>query len=590
MNEQEERRAIHQAVDARLSGMAGNPRLAQQIIDAEGKPKMKKKVSLGLILALVLALVSMGALAAALYPRTVEQFSETVGPEFGARLSNGDIADLNSRHGDGWVDCTVTDVIWEGGVLYGTVVMEPAAEANVILLPEEIEHYAGENLADCLMPDGKATYAQAAQEKGAKLVKVSCLPDGYVLDGENLSGTVGYFSKPQEDGSIVAAFELHGWNGAIQRAKSYTLEMTLRTIEMSPDGQEDAAHARLTRFTLDVKPRVNADQKETITQLSADGIPVETPRDYDGTMDVYAVTRRSGWQVNPDWFNASGVAREEKGEYSTVYTFNDEDQLTVDTDGYLYLSAYAGTETVMYETADGERVESEPMPRNEGAKQAYDLIGSLCFDGGAEKPDAALPEVTLAEAQAVAEALLEKLGVQMTCSWRYAADAATLTELNEAKNGLIRNGELLNCNVWEAPFTAADEGYYLAYEARMAGAAAEEMYAAATLYVTRDGVRCCVIREPFLPGESQGKKQLISAEEALSRAAHAAKKSWLSVLGPALKQAKRIELIYTVQNQSLLLPAWRITAPDPEATSGNGYDFQVVVSAVDGTVLNGPWM
>ena len=124
----------------------------------------------------------------------------------------------------------------------------------------------------------------------------------------------------------------------------------------------------------------------------------------------------------------------------------------------------------------------------------------------------------------------------------------------------------------------------------MAGAAAEEMYAAATLYVTRDGVRCCVIRVPFLPGESQGKKQLISAEEALSRAAHAAKKSWLSVLGPALEQAKRIELIYTVQNQSLLLPAWRITAPDPEATSGNGYDFQVVVSAVDGTVLNGPWM
>ena len=43
MNEQEERRAIHQAVDARLSGMGGNPRLAQQIIDAEGKPKRKRK-------------------------------------------------------------------------------------------------------------------------------------------------------------------------------------------------------------------------------------------------------------------------------------------------------------------------------------------------------------------------------------------------------------------------------------------------------------------------------------------------------------------------------------------------------------------
>lgn len=590
MNERKEHRAIHQAVDACLSGMTGDPRLAQRIICEEENPKMKKKMSWGLALLLVLALVSVGALAAVLYPKTVEQFTNVYGSEFGARLSGGDVAAVNSGHVDEMVKCTVTDVIWEGGVLYGTVVMEPADGAKVVLLPQEIEGAMTDNMADALTPDGKTTYAQAAEEKGAQLLVAVCKPDGYVLDGQTMSGEIGYFEQPQADGSLAASFELHGWNGGIQRAESYTLAMGLRVYPLTADGQIDYAQVQRTAWTVEVQPEMKAEEPATVTRVSAEGVVIETPKDYDGKMNTYAVNPRKEWQIDAGLFNASGVAKTDKRKSGATYTFNDEDQLDVDNEGYLYLYAYEGTETVMYQTADGKPIESDPMPRNEGPQQANRLVSWLRFEGEAEKADAALPEVTLVQAQAAAEELMEKLGLQMTCTWRYAADAATLTALNDEQNRKIENRELLNNNVWNEPFTAADEGYYLAYEARVDGTAAESAYAEAYFYVTRDGVRCCVIRAPFLLGESKGEQTLIDAEDALSKAAYVAKKSWLSYMAPALEKAKKIELIYAVQDQKLLMPAWRITAADPESGEENGYDFEVVVSAVDGTVLNGPWM
>ena len=590
MNEQEKRRAIHQAVDARLSGMTGNPRLAQHILNEEESPKMKKKMSLGLILALVLALASVGALAAVLYPKTAEQFADAYGADFGSRLSSGDVADVNSGHEDGPVKCTVTDVIWKDGVLYGTVVMEPVAGANVLLLPEELAGAETGSIVDALMPDGKTTYAKAAEEKGAQLLTAVCMPDGYVLDGQIMRGDIGYFANVQADGSIAASFELHGWNGAIQRAESYTLAMELTICPLSADGQADMEQARNTTWTVEVKPEMKAAAPDTITRLSADGIPVETPEGYDGKMSVYAVSSRKDWQVDPAWFSVGGVVKETKNTNSVNYTFGDEDRLTVNAKGYLYLYACAGTETVMYEPENGEPFESDPMPRNEGPQQASDLISLLRAGGEAEKADAALPNITLTQAQTAAETLLEKLGLQMTCTWHYAADAATLTALNDAQNRKIENHELPSNNVWRDPFTAADEGYYLVYEVRVDGVSAERAYAEAYFYVTQDGVRCCAVCAPFLLGESEGEKTLISAEEALSKAVYASENSRMSSLAPALEKAEKIELIYAVQDQKLLLPAWRITAADPESAEKDGNDFEVVISAVDGTVLNGPWL
>lgn len=68
MKENEQRKEIRDAIDHRLSSLQGNPRLAQRIIaGSKGEqPIMKKKISMGLALAIVSVLIATAALAAGL--------------------------------------------------------------------------------------------------------------------------------------------------------------------------------------------------------------------------------------------------------------------------------------------------------------------------------------------------------------------------------------------------------------------------------------------------------------------------------------------------------------------------------------------
>ena len=67
MREELEREKVHQAIDRTLSGLTGDPWLYNKI-SAAGKEetKVKRKVSVGLVLAIVLALLATAALAAVL--------------------------------------------------------------------------------------------------------------------------------------------------------------------------------------------------------------------------------------------------------------------------------------------------------------------------------------------------------------------------------------------------------------------------------------------------------------------------------------------------------------------------------------------
>ncbi|MCI5957448.1 MAG: hypothetical protein MRZ54_10730 [Clostridiales bacterium] len=66
MNDKDIRIRLHHAMDARLSGMTGDPRLAQRIISAEGSGRVKRKISVGVVIAIMLFLLTLGALAATL--------------------------------------------------------------------------------------------------------------------------------------------------------------------------------------------------------------------------------------------------------------------------------------------------------------------------------------------------------------------------------------------------------------------------------------------------------------------------------------------------------------------------------------------
>ena len=68
MHEELNQKEFHEAIDTTLSGLQGNPFLAQRIINQErkGEPVVKKRLSVGLVLAIVLMLIAMTALAVAL--------------------------------------------------------------------------------------------------------------------------------------------------------------------------------------------------------------------------------------------------------------------------------------------------------------------------------------------------------------------------------------------------------------------------------------------------------------------------------------------------------------------------------------------
>lgn len=66
MNDKDIRMQLHHAMDARLSGMTGDPQLAQRIISAERSSRVKRKISVGVVIAIVLFILTLGALAATL--------------------------------------------------------------------------------------------------------------------------------------------------------------------------------------------------------------------------------------------------------------------------------------------------------------------------------------------------------------------------------------------------------------------------------------------------------------------------------------------------------------------------------------------
>ena len=85
MNERNVSERIVRAVDARLSGLTGDPWMAQHVLARaeEELPNRRKKRAVALIVAAVLALAGMGALAASLLWReqaaSMKQVEQTEG-------------------------------------------------------------------------------------------------------------------------------------------------------------------------------------------------------------------------------------------------------------------------------------------------------------------------------------------------------------------------------------------------------------------------------------------------------------------------------------------------------------------------------
>lgn len=547
--------------------------------------------------ALVLMLVLLGSVAIAasiLYPRTQERFTEIYGEEFGEHLAQGDVAEMEMTYVLEDVQYTLTDIIYADGVLYGTVVMEPAEGANIVLMPEEfdvsdpygVNIHGGEEA-----PEGAKSYLEVAQERGAKLIVAKHRVREELGDG-NFLGSSGYFDVPTPEGTIISSFEVYGWNGEIDRSQTYTLVINPRNREWIEGNEEHDWNSG--EWTVEVEPVLKTELIQTPATtpkpMTAEGAEIVVPENFTGVMPIFAVEERDfRGKMKPEWVNNSGIAAHEALEFRDEYLFADEDWLSVEEHGSLYYYAYEGTCEVP--RWDGS---TETMPATELSGKIARMAGDIHFHKShGESVDYDWPPqeepslVTLDDARLQAETLLAKLGVEgVRLTWSYTADMANIHSLCDAYNAKIASGEWPYVEPWEdRALNPEDEGYWLIYAADVDGIPTDSSYMEAYIFVGTAGIRDFVIRAPFVLGSVVGTAEAIPAESAKAFAVDAAKESWIPELAPDLERATRIELVYVVRNKAQLVPVWRVYTTDSE----DGAPISVDVSASDGKVLNAPW-
>ena len=562
---------------------------------------MKRKLAFAPVLVLILALVLAGVAVAALYPRTAERFGDMYGEEFGERLTRGDAAELGESHTLGSVTYTVTDVIYADGVLYGTVVMEPAQGENVVLIPEDtdLRDPAGYNIHDGeTAPADAKSYAQLAAERGARIVLAKCVPEGYVLGGEVMSGDVGYTDTVTRDGAIISSFELYGWNGGIERADSYTLRLDLGNWEVTPEGEwlrEEPQNTWLRKvWDVTVAPELRERTPEP-EPPALQSVRAVVPDGFDGTIPVRAVTQRDFRQtVTPEDFTLAKLLETKMYDECIEYQLEGGVCLTVARDR-IDLRMDEGTQELTYETEDGTPVVVE-APREAVTEYLYGLAMDEYFkayEGCAYVEPAsadALLLLTLPDAQDELTALLGRLGIENAVPlYALAMDAATAHALSDARNAEVAAGRYPGMNPYDLTgVTERDEGYLLVCRGEVNGVRTDEAFLYVSAYVTVDGVRSLTLSAPFEIDRTEGAAQsLIALEEALARAMCAAQKSWIPELAPSIAIAQSVELIYTVRDKARLVPAWQVNAFD--GTEDDRWPVTVIVSALDGEVLSAPW-
>ena len=175
MGDREIRRRFHRAVDTTLSGLEGDPSLAQRVLRRarrkEEPGRKRGKLSVGAAVALVMALMSVTALAAGLWG--VIDFAKRRGTtplEEAARRVQTGIAQQGGE--TSWAHFTLREAICDGVAAYLVFDVTPTDEHTLLVfqdtMPEESARYLS---ADC--PE-EMTIADYAEANGyTRIVRVS---------------------------------------------------------------------------------------------------------------------------------------------------------------------------------------------------------------------------------------------------------------------------------------------------------------------------------------------------------------------------------------------------------------------------------
>ena len=172
LTDREIRQRFHRAVDATLSGLEGDPLLARRVIHQarQREPERRKKLSVGLLIALAMALVSVTAVAAGLWG--VLDFMRLHGKTVLEEAADSVQTGIPQQGGHtAWADFTLREAVCDGRVAYMVLDVTPTDE-HTLLIFEDMRLEDSAWLLSSEYPADQSI-AQFAQEKGyARIVRV----------------------------------------------------------------------------------------------------------------------------------------------------------------------------------------------------------------------------------------------------------------------------------------------------------------------------------------------------------------------------------------------------------------------------------
>ncbi|MBR6030084.1 MAG: DUF4179 domain-containing protein [Clostridia bacterium] len=545
---------------------------------------MKRKRSAALVLVIVLGLALMGTAYAVFSSQVAEFFSRHWNQELGESLQEGKIAQIGESVTIGDVVFTLDEIVYRDRALYGLGTARPLRDGDVIVpfdLGDDPECFQASD-------EAKALVEKAAISGGRLLVTYSMPRKIGVDDGTLLTpGCVGYYDIANGDGSVTFSFEASD-GFAISEGTSYQIQMESCTEQIDPSGAIVEGSRLRADWTVSCMPVFMTEpasqaSDRPVTIENRDGYELVTPVQYQetGILPIYqAVETDFSSTVDPVWFNRTGIAA---GIGTDEIRFTDHAILNPASEALFY-----------YEFTDDNYTEA---PSNIIVDRAW--VREWSGHRGEFSLDRTeLTGITLSEAQAQAEAMMARLGIDSNdyvCVEALDLSLERIRTMGAIWEQAIVDGELLVDDDYQpydyASIPATEEGYYLKYfplgiDTSPAGGRHSVIF-----YVTSRGIVYAAVRNAFTRGEILSTPEaLITPDAAIARLAEVLSRSlsWNDRNIQAIQQAALTYEAVRADNKAdgmVFVPVWMILYQDESAVKSDSFCY-ALINAVDGTLID----
>lgn len=604
MNLREEQEKVQKAMNSALSGLQEDPWLTQRVLaNAKGEKPVKRKISLALILGITAILAVVGTAYALTSSLVAEFFGQHWGDDYGDWLQGGKIAQIGETVTLSGVDFTLDEVVYRDRGIYAVGTARATNDQDV-LIPMDIAD--GWEIEEVMQGDEAQTLIRRAKETGGRMLSIDCVPERIGVDNGSMvhAGDIGVYNLRNEDGSITFSFETGGY--ALEDGTTYQLQMSIDVDEWTEAGMAQNDPTEPQTWTVSFQPVVMAEtaQPEKPVQLPVEevqqgGYEILVPPSYQatGTLPVYqAIENNFMKTVQPEWFNQSGIANEDRTKKSTTMTFNDHAELSCYAEGIWY--AENTGELFDYNWRERENVnpDIEPMmlPKRALSQSIADMASGVYFGFGYAEgitlEHEQLTLLSLEDAKQTAEELFKKLGIQgFELAWALDMNLDRIHTLGEAYNHFWYEGGGYSNSPRQDYTTATveDEGYCLIFTPLGMTKISDGRHQA-TLFITSRGIVYANIASYYTRGEeAYTPEKLISPEEAVTRLYGEAAQSRDGIQVKSIERAALTYVVVRAENKQdgmVFSPAWQILFREEGVEEE--YASWAEFNAVNGTLID----